>query len=358
VVGAGYCGVTAGWQLAARGRDVVVFEAGPLGAGASTRNGGMLLPELKLGPRALTHRLGPLGGELADAAVDAFALVESLIESRPIDCDYERTGALVVAHHAEQLRGLRQLAGEMETELGLPARFLLRDELRRELGSDAFEGGVVLEHAGGVQPAKLYAGLLDAATDAGVAVHPYTRALAVRELPAGRAGVRAVDRFQVFTNRGPIDAADVFVATNAYTDDLIPALQRRVLPVGSFIIATEPLDESLVAELVPNRRMVFDTRHLLSYWRLSPDDRMVFGGRTSLAPTTIARARDVLWDEMTRATRSSATRASASHGVATSRSRATACPTAAGSRVSRTPRAATGPGLPWRRGSDGAPPSG
>jgi glycine/D-amino acid oxidase-like deaminating enzyme len=294
VVGAGYCGVTAAWQLATLGREVVVFEAGPLGAGASTRNGGMLLPELKFGPGALTRRLGPLGGELADAAVDAFSLVESLIGSVPIDCDYERTGALLVAHHAEQLPGLRRLAGELDSALGVPARFLLRDELRTELGSEAFVGGVVLEQAGGLQPAKLYEGLLAAATSAGATVHPHTRALAVRELPAGG------DRFQVFTNRGPIDAADVFVATNAYADDLIPALQRRILPVGSFIIATEPLDESLRAEVIPRGRMVYDTRHLLSYWRLSPDGRMVFGGRTSLAPTTIAQARDVLWNEMTR----------------------------------------------------------
>jgi glycine/D-amino acid oxidase-like deaminating enzyme len=294
VVGAGYCGLTAAWQLAARGREVVVFEAGPLGAGASTRNGGMLLPELKLGPRALTRRYGALGGELADAAVDAFDLVESLIGDQPIDCDYERTGALLVAHHAEQLPGLRRLAVETENDLGLPARFLLRSELGAELGSDRFEGGVAFERAGGLQPARLYAGLLDAATAAGAGVHPQTRALAIRELPTGR------ERFQVFTNRGPIDAADVFVATNAYTDDLLPALQRRVLAVGSFVIATEPLDRSLCAELVPNRRMVFDTRHLLSYWRLSPDGRMVFGGRTSLAPTTVGRARDVLWREMTR----------------------------------------------------------
>jgi len=299
VVGAGYCGVTAAWQLAASGRSVLVADAGTPGWGASTRNGGMLLPELKVGPRALVRRYGALGGELADAAVDAFELVESLVGDHPIDCDYERSGALVVAHHAEQLRGLRTLAGEVEGDLGLPARFLLRDELRAELGSDAFAGGLVLERAGGLQPAKLYAGLLTAAVGAGVQVHGATRALAVHPLGSGRAGGTA-DRFRVFTNRGPIDAGDVFVATNAYADDLLPGLRRRVLPVGSFVIATEVLDEELRRELIPHRRMVFDTRHLLSYWRLSPDGRLVFGGRTSLAPTTVARARDVLWRELVR----------------------------------------------------------
>ena len=301
VVGGGYCGLAAAWQLAARGRSVVVFEAGPFGAGASTRNGGMLLPELKFGPRELARRFGPLGGELADAAVDAFDLVESLIAEYKIDCDYERTGALLVAHHDEQLRGLRQLATELETGLGLPARFLLRDELRDELGSEVFRGGVVLERAGGLQPAKLFAALLNAARDAGAGLHDHTRALAVLPL-RGRGGDTpdGADRFQVFTNRGPVEAAEVFVATNAYADDLLPSLRRRVLPVGSFIVATEVLDAALRDELIPRRRMVFDTRHLLSYWRLSPDGRMMFGGRTSLAPTTVARARDVLSRELVR----------------------------------------------------------
>jgi gamma-glutamylputrescine oxidase len=302
VVGGGYCGLAAAWQLAARGRSVVVFEAGPFGTGASTRNGGMLLPELKFGPRELTRRFGPLGGELADAAVDAFDLVESLISERGIDCDYERTGALLVAHHDEQLRALRQLATELDNGLGLPARFLLRDELRDELGSDEFRGGVVLERAGGLQPAKLFAALLGAARDAGVDLQDNTRALAVRPLVGGGGEPRpgGADRFQVFTNRGPVEAAEVFVATNAYADDLLPSLRRRVLPVGSFIIATEVLDAARRDELIPRRRMVFDTRHLLSYWRLSPDGRMVFGGRTSLAPTTVARARDVLYRELVR----------------------------------------------------------
>jgi glycine/D-amino acid oxidase-like deaminating enzyme len=92
----------------------------------------------------------------------------------------------------------------------------------------------------------------------------------------------------------------VLVATNAYADDLVPELRRRVLPIGSFIIATEPLDEDLARSCIPRRRMVYDAKNFLFYWRLSPDDRMVFGGRTSLAPTTPAQARDVLYAEMVR----------------------------------------------------------
>jgi glycine/D-amino acid oxidase-like deaminating enzyme len=104
----------------------------------------------------------------------------------------------------------------------------------------------------------------------------------------------------VHTDRGDIEAADVLVATNAYADDLVPALARRVLPIGSFIIATEVLDPDLAAQLIPRRRMLYDTKNFLFYWRLSPDNRMVFGGRTSFARTTVSRARDVLYSEMVR----------------------------------------------------------
>jgi glycine/D-amino acid oxidase-like deaminating enzyme len=104
----------------------------------------------------------------------------------------------------------------------------------------------------------------------------------------------------VATTRGVVVTRDVFVATNAYIDGLVPPLERRVLPVGSFIIATGVLDEDVARAVIPRGRMVFDTRRLLAYWRLSPDRRMVFGGRTSLAPTSVAKARDRLYTEMVR----------------------------------------------------------
>ena len=106
VVGGGYCGIVAAAELARRGRRVVLVEADALGTGASTRNGGMVIPELKYGPRHLARRYGPLGGELVDAVFDAFTLVERLIDEWSIECDYERTGGLVLAHHEAQVPGL------------------------------------------------------------------------------------------------------------------------------------------------------------------------------------------------------------------------------------------------------------
>jgi glycine/D-amino acid oxidase-like deaminating enzyme len=104
----------------------------------------------------------------------------------------------------------------------------------------------------------------------------------------------------VVTTRGAVHAEEVFVATNAYADGLVPGLRERVVPIGSFIIATEPLDPDLARACIPHRRMVYDAKNFLFYWRLSPDGRMVFGGRTSLAATTVASAREELYRELLR----------------------------------------------------------
>ncbi|MCJ7672381.1 MAG: FAD-binding oxidoreductase [Acidimicrobiia bacterium] len=292
VVGGGYCGIVAAAELARRGRRVVLVEADALGTGASTRNGGMVIPELKYGPRHLARRYGPLGGELVDAVFDEFTLVERLIDEWSIECDYERTGGLVLAHHEAQVPGLIEEMHQWRDDLGEQARFLSRDELHTEIGSDEYHGGLVVERTGELNPAMYHAGLVRRAVDEGAELHERTRATSIEPRTGGG--------FHVVTTRGAIDAAEVFVATNAYADGLLPELRARVVPIGSFIVATEPLDPDLAHACIPNRRMVYDSKNFLFYWRLSPDGRMVFGGRTSLAATTVASARDVLYRELLR----------------------------------------------------------
>jgi len=290
VVGAGYCGVTAAAELAARGRRVVVVEADPIGVGASTRNGGMVIPELKHGPRHLAHAHGPLGGELVDAVFDAFALVERIVDEWSIECDYERCGGLLLAHHERHVPGFEDALDEWRELLGGGARLLTRGELHEEIGTARYHAGLLVEQTGGLHPARYHAGLVRRALDCGAALHGRTRATVIE-----RSGAR---RYRVLTTRGVVEAGEVLVATNACADELVPALRRRVLPIGSFIIATEPLGDDLARSCIPRRRMVYDAKNFLFYWRLSPDGRMVFGGRTSLAPTTPAEAREVLYHEM------------------------------------------------------------
>jgi glycine/D-amino acid oxidase-like deaminating enzyme len=297
VVGAGYCGLAAATELARHGRSVVVLEKEALGWGASTRNGGMVIPELKAGPAALERSHGPLGRRLYAEVTDAFDWVEELIaggagvhpdDAGGIECDYHRSGQLYLAHSARQVPSLEAMATE-HARLGEPVWFVPRDRLGDEIGSHRHHGAVVLERTGGLHPARFHAGLARRALAAGAVVHDRT---AVRDLVPG------AGRTTLRTTHGDVEARDVLLATNAYADGLLPELRRRVLPVGSYIIATEVLDAEVAADVSPTGRMMVDTKNFLFYWRLTPDGRMAFGGRRSLDPTDVADARDFLYDSM------------------------------------------------------------
>lgn len=295
VVGAGYCGLAAAIELARRGRSVAVVDRGPLGIGASTRNGGMVLPELKAGPATLAARYGELGERMHRAVEAAFDHVESLAgPDGPIDADYVRSGRLELAHGRRGAAGLRAYADELRAAEGYDdgsVRYLEGAALGAEIGSDAFAAGLVVERSGGLHPAKFHAGLVAQARAVGATVHPSTE---VTALEPGT-GVRLAGGHQ-------LRADDVLLALNAEggTSTLSSALRRRVLPMGSFIIATEPLTPAQQASVLPTGRMAYDTINLLSYWRLDPDGRMVFGGRKSLAATTVAQAQDFLYERLVR----------------------------------------------------------
>jgi glycine/D-amino acid oxidase-like deaminating enzyme len=296
VIGAGYCGLAAATELAARGSDVVVVDREPLGWGASTRNGGMVIPELKAGPADLERAHGPLGRRMYAEVNDAFDWLETLIGVQApgdagIDCDYRRSGQLYLAHAARLVPGLRAMVDDHAAR-GEPVRFIEREALTEEIGSSAFFGAIVLERTGGLHPAKLHAGLVRRARGAGASIHDRTAATSIS--PGARG------RFTVGTTRGSVRTGAVIVATNAYADGLLPQLARRVLPVGSYIIATEVLDADLARSVIPRGRMVVDTKNFLFYWRLTPDGRVAFGGRRSLDPVDIPEARDFLYDAMLR----------------------------------------------------------
>ena len=293
VVGAGYAGLSCARDLARAGRSVVVLDAHRAGWGASSRNGGMVIPELKAGPGALARTYGPLGRRMYHEVNEAFDHVEHLISAESIDCDYSRTGQLFVAHAERLVASLMAMAREHGEELGEPVRFVPRDALGDELGSTAYAAGLVIERTGGLHPARFHAGLFRLALAAGATVSPATAATAI-ERGGGRAG------FRVVTPRGAVDAYAVVVCTNAYADGLLPELRRRVLPVGSFIIATEVLEPDLARSVSPRGRMLVDSKNFLFYWRLTPDRRLLFGGRRSLLPSTIPQARDFLYAAMLR----------------------------------------------------------
>ncbi len=275
VIGGGYCGLSAALELARAGVRVAVLDAGPLGAGASTRNGGMVGGAVKLEWHDLARRVGPTrAAAMLDDAGAAFEFIESLIARERLDAAYERSGRLVLAWHPGQLRAFERQVQALGARAD-GVRILPRARQREEIGSDRYHGGVLIERAGALDPARFHRGLAAAARAAGALLH-------------GQAAVHRLERmgggFALETARGPVRAAELIVATNGYTGALTPWLQRRVVPVSSYIIATEELPLELTRSLSPNGRMFVDGRRLLSYFRLSPDRRRVlFGGRVSLA---------------------------------------------------------------------------
>jgi glycine/D-amino acid oxidase-like deaminating enzyme len=286
VVGGGYTGVTAARELARRGAAVTLIEAERLGFGGSTRNGGIVHPGYKWGPATLVQRYGEdTGKALFAETMAAYDLVKRLIADEAIDCEFRECGYLDLAWAPSHVEDLRKSA-ETLRQFGVEASFVEPSDLHDEIGSDFYFGGLRFPTAGLVHPGKYFAGLAAAAERAGADLHEGVRARTVRREGEGRIVVE--------TDRGTIRARDVVVGTNGYTDGAVPFLRRRVIPIGSYIIASEPLPEDVARSLSPRGRAFFDTKNFLYYWHISADRRMIFGGRASFLPTNVDHTAEIL----------------------------------------------------------------
>jgi glycine/D-amino acid oxidase-like deaminating enzyme len=290
VIGGGYTGLAAARQLATQGASAVVLEARTLGWGASTRNGGIAHPGYKWGPASLVKRYGEeLATRLYADSVEATQLIGRTIREARIEAELRLNGYMELAWSR---RDAADFPGEvpLRSSWGTPARVVPREELAAEVGTTAYHGGLAIDTGGVLHPGKWFAGLVGLAEAAGADLHEGVRATAIRRQPDGQ--------FVIETNRGTIVGRDVLVATNAYTDGAAPALRRRIIPIGSYIIATEPLPEDLAREISPTGRAYFDTRNFLSYWHVSADRRLLWGGRVSFFPTTVDKTARLLHRRM------------------------------------------------------------
>ena len=287
VIGGGYAGINAARELARSGVAVTVLEANTLGWGGSTRNGGIVHAGYKWSAGQLIKRYGhETGKALYQETLDSYQLVKRLIAEESIDCDFREVGHLELAYAPSHVPELQHMRAGLAS-VGVLAHLVPRERIREEIGSDAYYGALVVEGSGLLHPGRYFAGLVAAADRAGADLHEDVRARSIRRQADGR--------FVVETTRGAIGARDVFVATNGYTDGVVPALRRRIMGIGSFIIASEPLPEALARELSPRGRSFFDTKNFLYYWHISADRRMIFGGRASFRPTSIDKTARILW---------------------------------------------------------------
>lgn len=276
VVGGGFTGLSAAIHAARKGAKVALLEQERFGWGASGRNGGMCTTGATISYLALVERYGVQeANRLYCIYNDAIDLVERLATTEGFECHFARTGKLSLASKPEHVARFQRTHDALAKNLDYRTRLLSRQDLKDEIGSDIYYGGLVDELGAGLHVGKFAKGLAVVAAGAGVQLHEKTQALGLRRVSGSTYDVR--------TNRGSVRATHVLMATDGYTDGSVPRFRRRIIPVGSFIIATEPLDHGMVDELMPTRRMASDSKNLLYYYRISPDNRLVFGGRAQWA---------------------------------------------------------------------------
>lgn len=271
ILGAGFTGLSAAIELARRGYEVVVLEAESVGHGASGRSGGHVCTGFSCGMAAVEARLGREHAAACWAvAEDANALLRERVRDYQIACDL-KWGYLHVASRRRHLAALREERDRWAAYGYTDAELLSRDGLRERLGSDAYHGALREVGAGHLHPLNYCLGLADAAVREGARIHESSR---VTSVTTDAAPV-------VHTAAGVVRARHAVIAGNAYLGALIPRLRRMLMPVGSYILATEPLGENRARELIREDEAVSNTNFAVDYFRLSADRRMLFGGRAS-----------------------------------------------------------------------------
>ena len=277
IVGGGYTGLSAARTLVQGGVSVAVLEREHIGWGASSRNGGITGCGLKKGAPAIFKDYGEKYGHFFwRAGLDALDLVIELSEIDGIDCDLQQNGDLCVAYKPSHFEGFKERIRWHKENLGHELELVPPSELQNEIGSHAYFGGVVDHHGVGLHPAKLVYNLAQFVAAQGAILCENVGVTKIEKLAQG---------YSLETPRGYVEAKEIILATNGYTDRLSPTLNRKTFPVGSYSIVTEPLSDELIHEISPKGRVFWDSKWFLNYFRLTPDGRLLWGGRNNLSTT-------------------------------------------------------------------------
>ena len=275
VVGGGFTGLSAALSLARKGAQVVLLEAERVGGAASGRNGGHVNNGFAQDYGAMCARLGTERANKLYRAFDAGVdTVERIVREENIDCDFRRVGKLKLAakpeHYDKLARSQEFLAREVDPDTHLVSKAALSEEL----GSDAYYGGLVYRKSAGMHMGKFVHGLASAVTRHGVRIHVNTPLIALRRTPQGHA---------LETPGGQVLARQVLLATGTSAVGPLGWFRRRIVPVGAYLIVTEQLPEEVLDRILPRRRNATNTRNLVNFFRVTPDNRLLFGGRARFA---------------------------------------------------------------------------
>jgi len=276
VVGGGFTGLSAALALAKKGVDVVVLEAKEVVSAASGRNGGHCNNGTIKPFQTIASRLGEERAKTLykafDAAVDT---VERLVAEERIDCDFRRSGKIQVASKPAHFDRLKTNFEHLKQGLDTDTELVSPGELPAEVNSSKFFGGLLYRRSAMLHVGRFGLGLAEAAARHGAKIYEKTAV----------SNVRAVNStgYDIETANGVIRAENLFVATGADTEAPFDYLRRRIVPIGSFVIATVPLTDEFLDTVLPTRRTVVTTKNIGNYFRVSPDNRLIFGGRAQFA---------------------------------------------------------------------------
>jgi gamma-glutamylputrescine oxidase len=276
VVGGGLAGLSAALELAERGFKVALLEARHVGWGASGRNGGQVIHGLACDMDVIERQLGLAAARRVwDMTIEAIALLRTRCSRHAIDCDW-RDGYLGLAVNERKAGELRAWHERMATVYGYPMTWIAPADLPQWIASPRYHSGLHDARSGHLHPLKYSQGLARAAAGLGIALHEDT---AVRRIEPG-------SRTVLHTDHGRVTAAHVLLAGNVYLQGLAPPLEPRIMPVGTYIVCSEPLGEQRAKALIPSGSAVCDTNFVLDYFRPTPDHRLLYGGRVSYSTVT------------------------------------------------------------------------
>ncbi len=291
VIGSGYTGLNAALQTARGGRSTLVLEKDSAGYGCSSRNGGQVGTSYKPKYKRLATRFG------ADRALlmvqeghRALAYLRDLIAEERLDCDWQPNGRFIGVHSKTAYDRLAHDYATTPQPIAFEYHMVPQAEQSSEIGSELFHGGCVLPAHGSIHPGKYHLALMNRVTQAGAMI-------------ADHCAVESIERrkssFRLYTERGTVDATAVVLATNGYTSPKFAWHEQRILPIGSFQIATEILPDSISRTLIPKARVVSDTRLIGNYFRSSPDlKRLLFGGRVTFTEANSRSGAETLYQQM------------------------------------------------------------
>ena len=291
IVGSGYTGLNAALQTVRAGRTTLVLEKDVTGYGCSSRNGGQAGTSYKPKYVQLAKRFGKETAiNMVQEGHRALDYFQDLIAEENLDCDWSQCGRFVGAHSNRAFENMANEYGKAPDEIAVEFHMVPKSEQGSEIGSDLFHGGCVLPAHGSIHPGKYHLELLKRVTEAGAMVADRCRVLSIE---------RRSNTFRLKTEHGSVDAKDVILATNGYTDKEFAWHSRRILPIGSFQVATEEISEDACRSLIPNARVISDSRLIGNYFRLSPNHRrLLFGGRVTFTEATSKSGTETLYKQM------------------------------------------------------------